>query len=102
MTVFTFITIFAVTLLYEVGVILYNRGIIADKIVDVMILSALLALSGFFSVLVIVDETLNVIPATLGHVLGVPIGMKLRIAALVPSRKADPKKTIGFRNSAPF
>lgn len=78
--------------LHEVLVILYMRGVTRGNVALVMLMTAVLAVLTYVTTIAVVHDQSMVIPATIGHVLGVPLGLRMPISRSIGCGKSDPKQ----------
>jgi hypothetical protein len=90
------------TAAHEALVILYMRGITKDKVGLVMLLTGILAVFGYVATLVIVKNDDLAIPMTIGHMLGVPLGLRIPIGRTKRSETASPTPETESRSYCSF
>lgn len=88
------------SLVYEVLVILYAREVVKGSVVVSMGFTAALCVLGYLSIKFVVGHDEQIIAATVGHTMGVPVGIWVSKAAF-GSRTEHPTPDSGSQSSDP-
>lgn len=88
------------TAVHEALIILYTRTIVGQRVWLVTLITMVLAVLGYIGTIIVTDNHDMVPYATVGHGLGVPLGMFIPLPG-DGSGTAGPTRRIGFRSSGP-
>lgn len=87
-----------VAMVQDALIVVFNRSITKDQMLVTMLMTACLAALGSLSTLFLIDDDVFIYANVIGSVLGIPVGMKIPLAA---SGKDGPRCQCRCQSSDP-